>query len=90
MKKRINKNTKKSKIQIVEIKSKIIKDLRKRKIDGLLTAEIAKKYGLSVATTYRFMKKLYDNNFHSDCGGMLACNSGTEDTQIRHAHWFFT
>lgn len=72
------------------LKEKIISDLRARKIDGMLTAEIAKRYKISVQVAYRFMLNLWEEGFESSDGAVLARNSGTENPAIQHTHWFFT
>lgn len=72
------------------VERKLLSDLKARRIDGMLTSEIADRYGISVSVAYRFMLKQVELGFESESGARLARNSGTEDSGIRHTHWFFT
>lgn len=86
----LNPNLKNHKMRNKQIEKKIISDLKAGKIDGILTAEIAKRYGISVGLCYRFMLGLCENGFTDASGRMLVRNSGDENQAIRHTHWFFT
>ena len=73
-----------------KLEARIIADLKTRCVDGLQTSEIAKKYGISVQTAYRFMLNLYEEGFKCNSGASLCRNSGDEHTAIQHTHWFFS
>jgi hypothetical protein len=73
-----------------KLKARMLDDLKNRKIDGLLTAEIAKRYRISVDQAYNFMFNRYQEGFKSDDGATLMRNSGTEELTIKHTHWFFS